>query len=135
MRACRAQDVPSTTALAEYGPGQFEVNLLHHDDALAACDQALRFKRIVKCVARAHGMDATFLAKPYADMAGSGLHVHVSLNDAGGRNVFASDEPAQCADHAACRAGMLDTLAEGMACSSRRWPTPGGASVPKPMCH
>jgi glutamine synthetase len=113
--ACHAQAVPSTTALAEYGPGQFEVNLQHTDNALTACDQAVRFKRIVKCVARHHGMDATFLPKPYADMAGSGLHVHVSLNDAQGRNVFAAEHPlgSELMQHAA--AGMLATMADGMA--------------------
>jgi glutamine synthetase len=114
-RACHAQHVPSTTALAEYGPGQFEVNLLHGDDALAACDQAARFKRIVKCVARHHGMDATFLAKPYADMAGSGLHVHVSLNDAAGRNVFAADHPLGTALMQQAAAGLLGSMADGMA--------------------
>ena len=51
--ACRAQDVPAATVLAEYGPGQFEVNLHHVDDALPACDHAMRFKRIVKGVALA----------------------------------------------------------------------------------
>jgi glutamine synthetase len=114
-RACHAQGVPSTSALAEYGPGQFEVNLQHIDNALTACDQAVRFKRIVKCVARHQGMDATFLPKPYPDMAGSGLHVHVSLNDAEGRNVFASDHPlgSEAMQHAA--AGMLATMADGMA--------------------
>jgi glutamine synthetase len=113
--ACRAQGVPSTTALAEYGPGQFEVNLLHGDDALAACDQAARFKRIVKCVSRHHGMDATFLPKPYADMAGSGLHVHVSLNDTHGNNVFASDHALGSALMRHAAAGLLSTMAEGMA--------------------
>jgi len=113
--ACRAQGLPATTALAEYGPAQYEVNLAHQPDALAACDQAIRFKRIVKSVARAHGCDATFLAKPYRDMAGSGLHVHASLLDAGGRNVFAGDDPAQCADLRHAIRGLLDTLGEGMA--------------------
>lgn len=113
--ACRAQQVPSTTALAEYGPGQFEVNLAHCADALRCCDEAARFKRIVKCVARQHGMDATFLPKPYSDMAGSGLHVHVSLQDAAGRNVFADGHPhgSPAMRHAA--AGLLATMAEGMA--------------------
>jgi glutamine synthetase len=112
---CLAQKVPSTTALAEYGPGQFEVNLAHCADALLCCDQAVRFKRLVKCVARHHGMDATFLAKPYADMAGSGLHLHVSLNDAEGRNVFADEHPlgTPLMRHAA--AGLLATMADGMA--------------------
>jgi glutamine synthetase len=112
---CLAQKVPSTTALAEYGPGQFEVNLAHCADAVLCCDQAVRFKRLVKCVARHHGMDATFLAKPYADMAGSGLHLHVSLNDAQGRNVFADEHPlgTPLMRHAA--AGLLATMADGMA--------------------
>jgi len=113
--ACHTQGVPSTTALAEYGPGQFEVNLQHSADALAACDQAVRFKRIVKCVARHHGMDATFLPKPYADMAGSGLHVHVSLNDASGHNVFASEHPLGTPTMQHAAAGMLATMADGMA--------------------
>jgi glutamine synthetase len=112
---CRAQGVPSTTALAEYGPGQFEVNLAHGPDALVACDQAMRFRRIVKCVARQHGMDATFLPKPYADMAGSGLHIHVSLNDAEGRNVFATEHPLGSATMQHAAAGVLATMAEGMA--------------------
>jgi glutamine synthetase len=114
-RACRAQGVPATTALAEYGPGQFEVNLAHQPDALLACDQALRFKRVVRSVARARGWDATFLAKPYRDMAGSGLHVHASVLDAGGRNIFESDDPLRCADLRHAVAGLLETLGEGMA--------------------
>ncbi len=113
--ACRAQAVPATSALAEYGPGQYEVNLMHGADALAACDQAVRFKRLVKCVARHHGMDATFLPKPYADMAGSGLHIHVSLNDEQGRNVFADAAPTGSASMRHAAAGMLATMAEGMA--------------------
>lgn len=113
--ACRAQQVPASSALAEYGPGQFEINLHHHDDALRACDEAARFKRIVKSVARQRGCDATFLAKPYRDMAGSGLHIHVSVLDAGGRNIFACDDPADCADLRHAVSGLLDTLADGMA--------------------
>jgi glutamine synthetase len=112
--ACRAQRVPTTTALAEYGPGQFEVNLQHHDDPLRACDEALRFKRAVRSVARARGVEATFLPKPYREMAGSGLHVHVSLLDAGGRNLFAADEPTGSAELRHAVAGLLDTLGEGM---------------------
>jgi glutamine synthetase len=112
---CRVQGVPSTTALAEYGPGQFEVNLQHCADALRACDEAMRFRRIVKCVSRRHGMDATFLPKPYADMAGSGLHVHVSLNDAAGRNVFAAEDPMGALPMQYAAAGLLATMADGMA--------------------
>jgi glutamine synthetase len=90
--AARAQELPTGTVLAEYGPGQFEVNLHHVDDALLACDHAIRLKRLVKGVALQHGMEATFMAKPYREHAGSGAHLHISLVDAKGHNVFAAEE-------------------------------------------
>jgi glutamine synthetase len=113
--ACQAQAVPATSALAEYGPGQYEVNLRHAPDTLRVCDEALRFKRIVKSVARAHGCDATFLPKPYRDMAGSGLHIHVSLLDGQGRNIFAAPAPLDSAPLRHVIAGTLATLGDGMA--------------------
>ncbi len=112
---CAVQDVPTGTALAEYGPSQWEVNLRHVDDARLACDQAIRFKRIVKGVALRHGLEATFMAKPYEDMAGSGMHMHVSVRDEAGENIFA------CADELGndllkqAAAGLITTMADGMA--------------------
>ena len=70
------------------------MNLHHSADVLSACDEAIRFKRLVRGVATRHGMEATFMPKPYAEMAGSGAHLHVSLLDEAGRNVFASAEAA-----------------------------------------
>jgi glutamine synthetase len=113
--ACRAQDIPTTSSLAEYGPGQYEVNLQHAPDALRVCDEALRFKRAVKSVARAHGCEATFLPKPYRDMAGSGLHVHVSVLDKHGHNIFAAASPLESAPLRHAVAGTLESLADGMA--------------------
>jgi glutamine synthetase len=92
--AARVQSLPVGTVLAEYGPGQFEVNLHHVPDALTACDHAIRLKRLVRGVALQHGIEATFMPKPYRDQAGSGAHLHVSLVDSAGRNVFAADAPA-----------------------------------------
>jgi glutamine synthetase len=114
-RVCALQRVPATTALAEYGPGQYEVNLAHAPDALRVCDEALRFKRIVKSVARAQGCEATFIPKPYPDMAGSGLHIHVSLLDEGGRNVFAAQNALESTPLRHAIGGTLATLADGMA--------------------
>jgi len=114
-RVCRLQDVPTTSALAEYGPGQYEVNLAHAPDSLRVCDQALRFKRAVKSVARAHGCEATFLPKPYRDMAGSGLHIHVSLQGEDGRNIFAAANPLDSAPLRHVIGGTLATLADGVA--------------------
>jgi glutamine synthetase len=112
--ACAAQEIPSGTALAEYGPGQFEVNLNHSPDALLACDQTIRFKRLVRGVAARHGMEATFMPKPYMDMAGSGAHIHVSLHDEQGRNIFASDDPMGSDKLKHAVGGLAATMADAM---------------------
>ena len=86
--AAAAQGVPVCGAVAEYGIGQFEVNLRHVADPLLAADHAVLLKRIVQGVARSMGMQATFMAKPFAHQPGSGLHVHMSLVDESGANRF-----------------------------------------------
>ena len=118
--ACAQQGIATGAISAEYAPGQFEINLRHSDRPLAAADQCVMFRRAVQCVAKKHGMQATFMAKPSAANAGSGLHLHISLLDAGGRNVFAGDgeygTPA-CAGPLLGHAigGLKQTLAESMA--------------------
>lgn len=87
--AAREQNLPADAAVAEYAPGQYEINLRHVRDAALACDQAILLKRLIRGVAQRHGMDATFMAKPYPEQAGSGMHVHVSLSAPDGRNAFA----------------------------------------------
>jgi glutamine synthetase len=112
--ACEAQQIPSGTALAEYGPGQFEVNLHHSSDVLAACDQAIRFKRLVRGVAARHGMEATFMPKPYMDMAGNGAHIHVSLLDRQGRNIFAAEAATGSEQLKRAIGGLAATMADAM---------------------
>ncbi|HEY0333710.1 MAG TPA: glutamine synthetase family protein [Stenotrophomonas sp.] len=100
--ACRAQGIPADTAVAEYAPGQYEINLRHRADAVAACDDALFLKRTIKAIAQQQGRLASFMAKPFAGQAGSGLHLHVSLLDTQGGNVFAGtpEAPVQPLLHA-----------------------------------
>lgn len=86
---CKAQNIPAGATLKEFSPGQFEVNLHHVASAELAADHAVLLKRAVKAVARRHGLGASFMAKPFAEWAGCSLHVHVSLVDSSGRNVFA----------------------------------------------
>ena len=112
---CEAQGVPTGAALAECGPSQWEVNLRHVQDARQACDQAIRFKRIVKGVAHRNGVEATFMAKPYADAPGSGMHLHVSVLDCDGKNVFASDDELGNDTLKQAAAGLLETMGDGMA--------------------
>jgi glutamine synthetase len=113
--AARAQELPTGTILAEYGPGQFEVNLHHVDDALLACDHAIRLKRLIKGVALQQGLEATFMPKPYRDHAGSGAHIHVSLVDGDGRNVFAADDPAGSPALRHAIGGLAATMNDTMA--------------------
>ncbi|ERS89087.1 glutamine synthetase family protein [Halomonas sp. PBN3] len=90
--AAEVQGLPLDTMLKECAPGQFEITLKHGADVLAACDAAVLLKRLIKGVAQNHGVEATFMAKPYGLEAGNGTHVHISLLDAAGENVFADAE-------------------------------------------
>lgn len=113
--ACQAQGVPAGAATAEYGGAQFEVNLGHLPDPVAAADHALMLRRIVKGVAVAQGREATFMSKPFADQSGSGLHIHLSLVDAAGRNVFDETTPDGDRPLGQAIAGLQATTAEAMA--------------------
>ncbi|MCA8882524.1 MAG: glutamine synthetase [Rhodobacteraceae bacterium] len=82
-----AMGIVPLAAVSESGIGQFEVNL-NHGPALRIADDTWLFKALVKGMARKHGMAATFLAKPFADEPGNGLHLHFSITDRNGRNLF-----------------------------------------------
>lgn len=112
--ACKLQGIPARTAISEYAPGQVEITLEHRYDALQAMDEAVRYKRLVKGVAHQHGMTACFMAKPFDDLAGTGMHMHVSLADADGNNLFASDaaDGTPLLRHAV--GGMLSTLLDSL---------------------
>jgi glutamine synthetase len=85
------QNLPVDAIMQESGPGQFEINLKHKADAVASATDALLLKRAVKAAAKANGFEATFMAKPHHDWPGSGMHLHASLIDKRGHNLFAGD--------------------------------------------
>lgn len=111
LAAAKAQGLPADVLTAEYGPGQFEVNFNHTADVLHAADTAVLFRRLVSGVALQHGLEATFMAKPYADHPGNGLHVHVSLVDDAGNNVLTADEGVSPM-LGRCVSGVLATMRE-----------------------
>ena len=111
----RAQGIPADAIVAESAPAQFEVNLNHVADPIKACDYAVLLKRLIKNVAYDHEMDTTFMAKPYPGQAGNGLHVHISLLDKDGRNIFAGEDPEQNAALRHAIGGVLETLPACMA--------------------
>lgn len=110
---CEAQDIPAKGAVAEFAPGQFEVNLRHVHDPVRAADHALLFKRCVKAAALESGFRACFMAKPFALTSGSGLHIHLSLEDGHGRNALADgDAGERLLRHAVW--GLQQVMAESM---------------------
>lgn len=109
---CEALGIDADTATSEAGPGQFEINLNHGADPLRMADDTWLFKLLVRRLARAHGFAASFLAKPYLGASGNGLHVHASLVDRDGHNIFddGTREGADALRHAI--GGVLATMAD-----------------------
>jgi glutamine synthetase len=136
--ACEEMDIPADTAISEAGLGQFEVNLMHCDDALRAADDAWLFKMLVKGLARRHGFAASFMAKPYEDYAGSGLHTHFSVLDSDGRNIFDDGGPhgTETLRHAV--AGCLNTMVGSTLVFAPHWNSYDrmvpGAHAPTGIC-
>ena len=113
--AAKIQNLPVDTLITEFGPSQFEINLYHQDSAMRACDQGSMLKRAIRNVARSHNKVASFMAKPFAEQVGNGMHIHFSLVDADGQNVFdnGTDAGSELLGHAV--AGCLATMADSMA--------------------
>ncbi|MEM1345948.1 MAG: glutamine synthetase family protein, partial [Pseudomonadota bacterium] len=116
IEAARALGAPAETAICEFGPGQFEINLGHTSDALAGADHMIWLKRAIRGTARAQGLDATFMAKPFGAASGSGQHIHVSLMGDDTHNALAS-VPGQGVSPRLGQAvaGLVTTMAEAMA--------------------
>lgn len=114
-RAAEAMDIRAETVISEYAPGQYELTLDYRTDVMQAADDLIRLKRIVRMQARRHGVVACFMAKPVEKYAGSGMHFHVSLQDAQGRNVLAEAVEGEWTDtikHAI--GGLRATMGESM---------------------
>ncbi|MDF1619654.1 glutamine synthetase family protein [Pseudothioclava nitratireducens] len=108
--ACEAMDIPADTAISEAGPGQFELNMMHQSDALKAADDAWLFKMLVKGLARSHGFAASFMAKPYDVWTGNGMHMHFSVLDSAGNNIFDDGGPAGSDKLRHAVAGCLEAM-------------------------
>ena len=87
-QAFNTQDLPYEGIIKESAPSQFEINVAHSDDVMLLADQVIRMQRTIRAVSARHGFVASFMPKPIDDEAGNGLHVHCSLLDENGTNVF-----------------------------------------------
>jgi len=84
---CDAQELEVDTLIHESGPAQMEINFAH-GDAIKCADQAFLFKRTVRETALKHGLYATFMANPMENAPGSSMHIHQSVLDKNGHNIF-----------------------------------------------
>lgn len=87
-QAFDTQDLPYEGIIKESAPSQFEINVAHSDDVMLLADQVIRMQRTIRAVSARHGFVASFMPKPIDDEAGNGLHVHCSLLNENGTNVF-----------------------------------------------
>jgi glutamine synthetase len=116
----RALRIPVEASNPEYSGGQFEINIAH-GSAVHAADHAMLLRHCGRQIARRAGFDATFMAKPWSDQAGSGLHVHQSLWRDGTNAFYEEDGLSGVAR--AYLAGLLDRMPELALFGS---PTPNG---------
>jgi glutamine synthetase len=115
LETCSLQGIPVYSAMAEGAPAQFEINLHHSDDPVAACDHAILMKRAIKGAAKRVGMLATFMSRPLDRNPGSATHIHLSLVDEQGRNVFDNRTAAGIQLMRTAVGGLLETIIEGTA--------------------
>lgn len=110
----RHLDLPLESLISEYAVGQYELTI-HYRDLARAADDVIVAKRLIRSVARRFGMEACFMAKPFGRQAGNGMHLHLSLADPAGGNLFADDADGKLSPlmlHAI--AGVRDTLGDTM---------------------
>ncbi|WP_116472844.1 glutamine synthetase family protein [Zobellella maritima] len=88
---CEAQELEVDSLIHETGAAQMEVNFIH-GDALDLADQVFLFKRTMREAAMRHHVYATFMAKPMKNEPGSAMHIHQSLVDKDGNNLFANPD-------------------------------------------
>ena len=92
IRTLETMSIPVEYSFHEDAPSQHEIDL-RHTDALTMADSVMTFRLVVKEVAAANGVHATFMPKPLEGVQGSGMHAHLSLFT-GDENAFYSDDDA-----------------------------------------
>ena len=107
--------IPIEQSNPEYAAGQVEVNI-RYDSAMIAADRVVMFRSLVKQLAARHGLNATFMAKPFIDESGNGFHLHYSLWSQG-KNIFA--DAGKLNDHGRhFLGGMQQRMAEASICGA-----------------
>jgi glutamine synthetase len=92
IRTLETMGIPVEYSFHEDAPSQHEIDL-RHTDALTMADSVMTFRLVVKEVAAAQGVHATFMPKPLEGVQGSGMHLHMSLSNAEGNAFYSPDDP------------------------------------------
>ena len=113
--ACEIQDLPFDGVVKESAPSQYEINMHHVDSPVLAAKQIMMMKRLIKGIAAKYGLIASFMPKPFEDEAGNGMHVHCSVLDEQGNNIFddGTERGTPLLHHAI--AGCLSHMADSVA--------------------
>jgi glutamine synthetase len=98
---------------AEYGPGQYEINL-KHAEPMRAADDLLTLKDIFRTLARRAGLIASFMPKPFSHLPGSGLHVHIGVERPDGKNVLQGEGEDRLSPEGRAFVGGLLAHARGL---------------------
>jgi glutamine synthetase len=108
-----ALEIRTDTWLHEMAANQYEINLLH-GDPLKLADDVVLFKYVTREIAAQHGLNAVFMAKPLADYDGSSMHLHQSVIDKNGSNIFSDEHGASTDSFYGYIAGLQHYLADLM---------------------
>ncbi len=112
IRTLETMGIPVEYSFHEDAPSQQEIDL-RHTDALTMADSVMTFRLVVKEVAAAHNVHATFMPKPLEGVQGSGMHMHLSLFQGENNAFYAEDDPHNLSPIAKCfMAGLLRHAAE-----------------------
>lgn len=87
------QSLPYEGIIKESAPAQYEINMAHSSDALSLADNIVLMQRGIRGVAARFGLIASFMPKPFGEIAGNGMHIHCSMLDQRGINVFNDGTP------------------------------------------
>ena len=112
IRTLETMSIPVEYSFHEDAPSQHEIDL-RHTDALTMADSIMTFRLVVKEVAAANGVHATFMPKPLEGVQGSGMHTHLSLFRGDENAFFDRDDPHNLSPVAkSFMAGLLRHAAE-----------------------
>ncbi|SLN47705.1 glutamine synthetase family protein [Roseisalinus antarcticus] len=98
----------------EGGAGQLEINL-RHGDPVKLADEIFYFKRLIREAALRHDCFATFMAKPIEGEPGSAMHIHHSVLDKAGRNIFTGPQGGETDAFFHFIGGLQEHLPEAVA--------------------